>query len=80
VGTARLVGLYAVARLAQGAPPDPEMGRAAMRMLAEDHPPMWPLAVVHLRPPVRQALAGNPFTNFLAVHADLDAALAALVA
>jgi hypothetical protein len=79
VGTAGLVGLYAVARLAQGAPPpDPETGWLAIRALAEDDPPMWRLAVVNLRPAVRQALAGHPFTNFLAILADLDAALAAL--
>jgi len=79
MGTAGLVGLYAVARLAEGAPlPDPESGWAAVRALAEDCQPMWRLAVVHPRPPVRQALASNPFTNVLAVHADLDAALAAL--
>jgi hypothetical protein len=80
VGIAGLVGLYAVARLAQGAPPpDPESGWAAIRALAEDHPPMWRLAVVNPRPQVRQALASDPFVNFLAIHADLDAALAAQV-
>src|SRR5829696_1486213 len=51
VGTAGLVGLYAVARLAQGAPPpDLEMGWATLRIMAEDHSPVGRLAVVNPRP------------------------------
>ena len=79
VGTAGLIGLYAVARLAQGAPsPDPEAGWAAIRALAEDYPSMARLAVVNPHPPIRETLARAPFSDFLAIHADLDAALAAL--
>lgn len=79
VSAAGLVGLHAVALIAQGAqPPDPEAGWAAIRALAEDCCPMRLLAVVNPRPPVRQALARAPFANFLAIHADLDAALAAV--
>jgi hypothetical protein len=81
VGVAGLVGLYAVARLAQGAPPpDSEAGWAAVRALVEDQPLERPLAVVNPRPPVRQALANTPYCDFLALHADLAEALAALAA
>ena len=81
VGTAGLVGLHAVALIAQGTqPPDPAAGWAAIRALAEDCPPVPRLAVVNPRPPVRQALARAPFRDSLAIHADLDTALAALAA
>jgi hypothetical protein len=81
VSTTGLVGLYAVARLAQGAPPpDLEAGWAAIRALAENRSPMPRLAVLHPRPPVRQALARAPFSDFLAIYSDLEAALAALAA
>jgi anti-anti-sigma regulatory factor len=81
VGEAGLVGLYAVARLAQVAQRlDPETGWSAIRVLAEDPPPVCRLAVVNPRPPVRQALARALFEELLAIHADVDAALAALAA
>jgi anti-anti-sigma regulatory factor len=81
VGTAGLVGLYALARLAQGAPPpDLEAGWATLRVMAEDHLPAGRLAVVNPRPPVRQALARGLFAELLIIHADVDAALAALAA
>jgi hypothetical protein len=81
VGTAGLVGIYAVARLAQGArPPSLEAGWAAIRALAEDPPPVCRLAVVNPRPLVRQALARALFAEVLDIHADVDAALAALAA
>jgi hypothetical protein len=81
VGIAGLLGLYAVARLARGGPPfDLEAGWEAIRALVEDHPLQWPLAVVYPRPPVHQALTRAPFADFLAIHADLDTALAALAA
>jgi len=81
VSVAGLVGLHAVALIAQGAaPPDLDSGWAAIRALAEDCCPMQPLAVVNPRPPIRQALARAPFSGFLAIHADLDTALAALAA
>jgi hypothetical protein len=81
VGAAGLVGLYAVARLAQGAPPpDSEAGWAALRALVEDRPLVRRLAVLNPRPPVRQALASAPYSDFLSLHTDLDAALAALAA
>ena len=81
VSTAGLVGLHAVALIAQGAaPPDAGAGWAAIRALAEDCCPMRPLAVVNPRPLVRQALAHALLSDFLAIHADLDVALAALAA
>jgi hypothetical protein len=81
VGTAGLMGIYAVARLAQGAPPiDPEAGWAVIRALAEDPPPVCRLAVVNPCPPVRQALARALLVGILDIHADVDAALAALAA
>jgi hypothetical protein len=77
VGLAGLLGLYAVARLAQGGPPfDMEAGWAAIRALVDDHPPLSPLAVLHPRPTVRQALTRAPYCAFFAIHTDLDAALA----
>jgi anti-anti-sigma regulatory factor len=79
VETAGLMGLYAVARLAHRAPPDPELSWAG-RALAEDQPSRRRLAVVNPRPSIRQVLAGALFTDYLAIHADLDAALAALTA
>jgi hypothetical protein len=36
------------------------------------------LAVVNPHPPIRETLARAPFSDFLAIHDDLDAALAAL--
>jgi ABC-type transporter Mla MlaB component len=79
VSTAGMVALYAVARLAQGAPPpDLEAGWAAIRALVEDRPITRHLAVVNPHPPVRQALGRTPFNEFLAVHNDLVGALAAL--
>jgi ABC-type transporter Mla MlaB component len=81
VSTAGMVGLYAVAQLAQGVPPlDVEAGWQAVRALVEDRPIARRLAVVSPSPPVRQALGSAPFSEFLAVHADLGAALAALAA
>ena len=81
VSTAGMVGLYAVARLAQEAPPpDLEAGWDAVRALVEDRPIRRRLAVMNPQPPVRQALGGAPFSDFLRVHADLGAALAALAA
>jgi ABC-type transporter Mla MlaB component len=81
IGTAGLVGLYAVARLTQGSPPpDIEAGWAALRALVEDQPLVAPLAVANPRAIVRHALANAPFSDFLALHADLDAALAAVAA
>jgi len=38
------------------------------------------IPIVNPRPPVRQALENAPFSDFLAVHADIGAALAALAA
>ncbi|HEY3227846.1 MAG TPA: hypothetical protein VGJ87_01425 [Roseiflexaceae bacterium] len=79
MGTAGPVGLYAMVRLAHGAPsPDPEAGCAAIRALAEDYPSMARLAVVNPHPPIRETLARAPFSDFLAIHTDLDVALAAL--
>jgi len=79
IGTAGLVGLYAVARLTQGSPPpDMEAGWATIRALAEDQPLVSQLAVAGPCSEVRQALASAPFSGFLALHADLPAALAAL--
>jgi hypothetical protein len=81
VGTAGLVGLYAVARLAQGAPPpDLETGWATLRVMAEDRSPVGRLAVVNPRPPVRLVLARGLFAELLSIHADVDTALAALAA
>jgi DNA-binding NarL/FixJ family response regulator len=74
VSTAGVVGLYAIARLAQGAPPpDLEAGWAAVRALVEDRPIERRLAVTNLRPPVCQVLKGAPFSDFLAIYADLGA-------
>jgi anti-anti-sigma regulatory factor len=79
VSTAGLVGLHAVALIAQGAAPrDHEAGWASIRALAEECCPIQPLALVNPRALVRQTLARVPFANFLVIHADLDAALAAL--
>src|SRR5215212_3534124 len=48
VGTAGLVGLYAVARLVQGAPPpDLETGWAILHVMAEDRSPVSRLSVVN---------------------------------
>jgi hypothetical protein len=81
VGTAGLVGLYAVARLVQGAPPpDLEAGWATLHIMAEDRAPVSRLAVMSPRPRVRQALARGLFAELLIIHADVDAALAVLVA
>ena len=81
VGTAGMVGLHAVALIAQGMPPpNPAAGWAALHALAEGCCPMQPLAVVKPRSLIRQALARAPLTDFLAIHADLDTALAALAA
>ena len=81
VGTAGMVGLHAVALIAQGMPPpNPAAGWAALHALAEGCCPMQPLAVVSPRSLIRQALARAPLTGFLAIHADLDTALAALAA
>ena len=81
LSTAGIVGLYAVARLAQDILPlDLEAGWAAIRALVEDRPITRRLAVVNPRPPVCHALGSVPFSDFLAVHADLGAALAALAA
>jgi hypothetical protein len=41
---------------------------------------MRPLGVLSPHPLVHQALARAPFSDLLTVHADLDAALAALAA
>jgi hypothetical protein len=80
ISTAGLVGLYAVARLTQGSPPpDLEAGWAAIRALVEDQPLVAPLAVASPRSAVRQALV-SASADFLAIYADLDAALAALAA
>jgi hypothetical protein len=79
VSIAGLVGLHVVARLAHAAqPPSPEAGWAAIQALAEDDRPIRRLAVVNPRPPIHQTLARTPFSDFLAIHADLDGALAAL--
>jgi anti-anti-sigma regulatory factor len=79
VSIAGLVGLHVVAWLAHdAAPPDHESGWEALRALVEDHRPLRQLAVVNPRPSVYQALARAPFSGFLTIHADLDAALAAL--
>jgi hypothetical protein len=81
VSTAGLVGLHGRGPDRAGAaPPDPGAGWAAIRALAEDCCPMRPLAVVNPRPLVRQALAHALLSDFLAIHADLDLALAALAA
>src|SRR5262245_328170 len=81
VSIAGLVGLHAVALIAQGGQPlDAEAGWDAIRALAEDSCSMRRLAILNPRPPVRLALEAKPFTNFLAIHADLDTALAALTA
>src|SRR5215217_1076288 len=72
LSTAGIVGLYAVARLAQDTPPlDLEAGWVAIRALVEDRPITRRLAVVNPRPPVRQALENAPFSDFLAIHSDL---------
>src|SRR5690242_14379473 len=69
IASAGLVGLYAVARLAQGAPPpDMEAGWAAIRALAEDQPLGAPLVVARPRLAVRQAIASRPFSDFIALH------------
>jgi hypothetical protein len=79
ISTAGMVGLYAVARLAQGAwPLDLEAGWQTVRALVEDHPITRRLVVVNPRPLVRQALGNTPFSDFLAVYNDLAGALAAL--
>jgi hypothetical protein len=79
ISTAGMVGLYAVARLAQGAAPlDLEAGWQTMRALVEDHPIERRLAVMNPRPEVRQVLEDKPFSDFLTLYADLDTALAAL--
>jgi anti-anti-sigma regulatory factor len=79
IGTAGLVGLYAVARLAQGAPLlDLEAGWPAIRALAENQPLVRPLALVSPHTAVGQTLARPPFSDFLTIHTDLEAALAAL--
>ena len=80
VNTAGLVALYTIARRAHAAPPDLEAGWAAIRALAEDDALFPRLAIVNPCPSVCQTLAGVPFSNFLDIHADLDTALAALVA
>lgn len=81
VSTAGLVGLHAVAMLARGAPlPDPASGWSAIRALAECDHHLRRLAIVNPRPPVRQALAGAPFSDFLTIHTDLNTALDALAA
>src|SRR6185436_15202363 len=75
ISTAGIVGLYAVARLAQDIPPlDLEAGWAAIRALVEERPITRQLAVVNPRPPVRQALRNTPFSEFLAVYNDLAGA------
>jgi ABC-type transporter Mla MlaB component len=79
ISTSGMVGLYAVARLAQGESPlDLEAGWQAVRALAEDRPVARRLAVVNPRPPVRQLLADAHCSAFVMLHADLGAALAAL--
>jgi ABC-type transporter Mla MlaB component len=79
ISTAGMVGLYAVARLAQGASPlDLEAGWQTMRALVEDHPITRRLAVVNPHPLVRQVLADAPCSDFLALYADVSTALAAL--
>src|SRR6185503_20711899 len=79
IGTAGLVGLYAVARLAQGAPPlDLEAGWPAIRALAENQPLVRPLALVSPHTAVGQTLARPPFSDFLTIHTNLEVALAAL--
>lgn len=79
ISTAGMVGLYAVARLAQDTPPlDLEAGWEAIRALVEDRPIMLRLAVVNPRPLVRQTLGNTPFNDFLTVHSDLAGALAVL--
>ena len=81
VGPAGLRGLHAVALIAPGASsPDPGVGWATIGAPAEDCCQMRLLPVVTPQPPVRQALAGAPFGDRLAIHADLEAALAALAA
>lgn len=81
IGIAGMVGLYAVARVAQGVPPpDVDAGWEAVRALVEDGPLARCLAVVNPRPPVSHVLEDAPFSDFLAIYADLGAALAALVA
>ena len=79
ISTAGIVGLYAVARLAQDTPPlDLEAGWAAIRALVEDRPIARRLALVNPRPLVRQALGNTPFSDFLVMHSDLAEALTAL--
>ena len=80
VNTAGLVALYSVARLAHATPPDFEAGWAAIRTLAENDDSFPRLAIVNPCPSVRQTLARAPFSDFLAIHADLDTALATLAA
>jgi hypothetical protein len=77
ISTAGMVGLYAVARLAQGASPlDLEAGWQTMRALVEDRPITRRLAVVNPRPPVRQALEDKAFSDFLTLYPNLTTALA----
>ena len=79
ISTAGMVGLYAVARLAQcGSPLDLEAGWQTVRALAEDLPIERRLAVTNPRPQVRQSLEDKPFSDFLTLYVDLDTALAAL--
>jgi anti-anti-sigma regulatory factor len=80
VNTAGMVALCAVARLGHEAAPDLEAGWAAIRALAEDGAPFARLAIVNPYPSVCQTLARAPFSDFLAIHADLDTALATLAA
>ena len=80
VNTAGLVALYTVARLAHETPPDLESGWAAIRALAEADAAFPRLAIVNPCPSVCQTLARVPFSDFLAIHADLDTALATLAA
>jgi ABC-type transporter Mla MlaB component len=80
ISTAGMVGLYAVARLAQGASPlDLEAGWQAVRALVEDHPITRRLVVVNPRPLVRQVLVDAPCSDFLTLYADVSTALAALI-
>jgi hypothetical protein len=80
LGAAGLVALHAITLIAQGAqPPDLEAGWAAIRDLAEQHTRRR-LDVVNPRAAIRQVLEHAPFCDFLAVHPDVDTALAALAA
>jgi ABC-type transporter Mla MlaB component len=79
ISTAGMVGLYAVARLAQGSPPlDIEAGWQTVRALAEDLPIERHLAVMNPCPQVRLVLEDKPFSDFLTLYADLDTVLAVL--